>query len=152
MLKKITPFLMYHHSLDEVADFYSKIFPDFKVVSATKGPDGGMLIATFHFHGQEIRAYNGGSYFKFTEAASLMIDCETQDDVDFLWEKLSEGGAKSKCGWVTDKFGLSWQITPIALMNMVSDPDREKANRATQAMLKMDKIIIADLEKAFNGH
>lgn len=141
---------MYHHSLDEVGDFYASVFPDFKMTGTSKGPDGKIAMATFHLYSQEIRAYNGGDYFKFTEAASLMIDCETQEDVDFLWEKLSEGGAKSQCGWVKDKFGLSWQITPIVLMKMVSDPDREKANRATQAMLKMTKIIIADLEKAFN--
>jgi predicted 3-demethylubiquinone-9 3-methyltransferase (glyoxalase superfamily) len=151
MIKKVTPFLMYNNSLDEVLDFYGSIFKDFKIVSSSKGPDGKIMMASFQIHGQEMYAYNGGSYFKFTEAASLMISCETQDDIDYLWEKLSEGGAKSQCGWVKDKFGFSWQIIPIILMEMTADKDREKANRATQAMLKMSKIIIADLEKAFNA-
>ena len=150
MIKKVTPFLMYNHSLDEVLDLYGSVFKDFKIINSSKGGDGKIQMATFQIHGQEIRAYNGGQYFKFTEGFSLMIDCETQADVDYLWEKLSEGGKKSQCGWVEDKFGLSWQIIPTILMKMIGDKDREKANRATQAMLKMGKIEIAELEKAFN--
>jgi predicted 3-demethylubiquinone-9 3-methyltransferase (glyoxalase superfamily) len=149
MIKKVTPFLMYHDSMKEVIEFYSSIFKkDFKILSSSNGPESDM--ATFEIHGQIIHAYNGGKYFTFTESFSLMIDCETQDDVDYLWEKLSEGGAKSQCGWVKDKFGLSWQIIPAILMKMIGDKDRVKANRATQAMLKMSKIEIAELEKAFN--
>ncbi|HTH93007.1 MAG TPA: VOC family protein [Candidatus Paceibacterota bacterium] len=150
MIKKVTPFLMYDHDLGEVLEFYGSVFKELKVISAPKGPDGKVGMATFELYGQEIRAFNGGPYFKFTEAASLFIDCETQEDVDYLWEKLSEGGAESQCGWVKDKFGVSWQIIPVRLMEMIQDPDRAKADRATQAMLKMGKIIIADLEKAFN--
>jgi predicted 3-demethylubiquinone-9 3-methyltransferase (glyoxalase superfamily) len=144
MIKKVIPFLMYHDIVKEVTDFYSSIFKDFKINYS----DG--TVASFQIHGQEINAYNGGSYFTFTEGFSLMIECETQDDVDFLWEKLSEGGAKSQCGWLKDKFGLSWQITPTILLKMIGDKDRVKANRATQAMLKMSKIIISELETAFN--
>ena len=150
MIKKVTPFLMYHDDLSEVLDLYSSVFKDFKIVQSSKTPEGKINMATFEIHGQEIRAYNGGSYFTFTEGASLMIDCETQEDVDYLWEKLSEGGEKSQCGWVKDKFGFSWQIIPTILMKMVGDPDRAKANRATQAMLKMTKIEIYKLEEAFN--
>jgi predicted 3-demethylubiquinone-9 3-methyltransferase (glyoxalase superfamily) len=150
MIKKVTPFLMYSHSLEEVLDFYGSIFKDFKIVHSSKGQDGKIEMATFRIHGQEIHAFNGGPHFKFTEGASLLIDCETQADVDYLWEALSEGGRKSQCGWLQDKFGLFWQVIPTILMKMIQDKDREKANRATQAMLKMSKIEIAELEKAYN--
>ncbi|MDB5194509.1 MAG: hypothetical protein JWN50_523 [Parcubacteria group bacterium] len=149
MIKKVTPFLMYNHDLDEVLELYGSIFKDFTIIHSSRNADGKIHSATFVIHEQVINAFNGGPHFKFTEAASLMVDCETQEDVDYLWEKLSEGGAKSQCGWVRDRFGLSWQIIPSVLMEMVGDPDREKANRATQAMLKMTKIDISELEKAY---
>lgn len=150
MIKKVTPFLMYNHSLEEVLDFYGSVFKDFKIVHSSKNADGKIHMATFQIHGQDIYAFNGGPHFKFTEGVSLFVDCETQADVDYLWERLSEGGAKSQCGWLEDKFGLSWQIIPTVLMKMVGDPDPEKANRATQAMLKMSKIEISELERAYN--
>lgn len=149
MIKKVTPFLMYHDNVSKVFEFYSSIFKkDFKIIGSSNAPASDM--GTFEIHGQIIHAYNGGEYFTFTEGFSLMIECETQDDIDYYWEKLSEGGAKSQCGWVKDKFGLSWQITPTILLKMISDKDKEKANRATQAMLKMSKIVISELEDAYN--
>jgi predicted 3-demethylubiquinone-9 3-methyltransferase (glyoxalase superfamily) len=109
-------------------------------------------VGTIEIEGQIIHTYNGGSYFKFSEASSFMVSCSSQEEVDYYWEKLtSGGGAESMCGWLTDKFGVSWQITPTRLLEIVTDPDREKANRGIQAMLQMKKIIIADLEKAFEG-
>jgi len=109
------------------------------------------MVAKFQLEGQEFMALNGGPHFKFTEAISLVTNCETQEEVDILWEKLSEGGEKSRCGWLKDKYGLSWQITPIALGQMMADKDPEKTKRVMQAMLKMDKIDIEVLKDAYDG-
>jgi predicted 3-demethylubiquinone-9 3-methyltransferase (glyoxalase superfamily) len=109
------------------------------------------MVAKFQLDGQEFTALNGGPQFKFTEAISFAVNCKTQEEVDHFWEKLSEGGKESRCGWLKDKYGLSWQIIPAALGKLMSDPDPEKSKRVMMAMLKMDKIIIADLQKAYDG-
>jgi len=146
VLQKITPFLWFDNHAEEAAKFYCSIFKNSKVTHSNP------MSATFELEGQNFIALNGGPQFKFTEAVSFYIDCETQEEVDYFWNKLSSGdGRESMCGWLKDKFGLSWQVIPGVLPKLLSDPDREKANRAMQAMLKMKKIVIADLQKAFDG-
>ncbi len=140
---------MYDHDLNEVMDFYASVFSDFKLIHSMNGPEGNGMVATFEIKGQQVYCYNGGPHFKFSDAASLFIDCETQEDVDYLWEKLSEGGAKSECGWLIDKFGVRWQVIPSILMELQKDPNPAKAHAVVQAMLKMSKIVIADLEAAY---
>jgi len=139
-MKKVTPFLMFEKNAEEAMKFYISVFKNAKITSP----------GSFEIDGQEFLVYNGGPYFKFSEGISLYINCETQNEVDELWEKLSAGGEKSMCGWVKDKYGVSWQVIPTALMNMLSDPDPEKSKRVMNAMLKMNKIIIKDLETAYN--
>ena len=139
-MKKVTPFLMFEKNAEEAMKFYISIFKNAKITSP----------GSFEIDGQEFLVYNGGSYFKFSEAISLYINCETQNEVDEFWEKLSAGGEKSMCGWVKDKYGVSWQVIPTALMKMLNDPDPEKSKRVMNAMLKMNKIIIKDLETAYN--
>jgi predicted 3-demethylubiquinone-9 3-methyltransferase (glyoxalase superfamily) len=139
-MKKVTPFLMFDNNAEEAMNFYVSIFKNSKII------DQG----TFQIDGQEFLVFNGGPYFKFTEGISLFINCETQQEVDELWEKLSAGGEKSKCGWLKDKFGLSWQVVPSILVKMLNDPDPLKSERVMNAMLQMNKIIIKDLEKAYN--
>ena len=154
--QKIKPFLWFDDKAEEAINFYVSIFKNSKMVSATRygeagpGPKGTVMSATFQLEGQEFYALNGGPHFKFTEAISLFVDCETQQEVDELWEKLSAGGAKSRCGWLKDKYGLSWQIIPSVLGEMLQDKDREKSNRVMQAMLKMDKIDIKKLKQAYD--
>jgi predicted 3-demethylubiquinone-9 3-methyltransferase (glyoxalase superfamily) len=153
--QKITPFLWFDANAEEAMNHYVSIFKNSKVIDVTRygdagpGPKGTVMSATFQLEGQRFMALNGGPHFKFTEAISLFVSCETQEEVDDLWSRLSAGGAESRCGWLKDKFGLSWQIIPTALGRMLGDKDRDKANRAMQAMLKMSKIDIAGLEKAF---
>jgi predicted 3-demethylubiquinone-9 3-methyltransferase (glyoxalase superfamily) len=155
--RKITPFLWFDGKAEEPANFYVSIFKNSKVVGVTHCGDVGpgtkasVMSATFQLEGQEFIALNGGPQFKFTEASSLFVSCETQEEVDELWEKLAAGGEKQRCGWLKDKFGLSWQVVPTALGRYLSDPDRKKADRVVQAMMKMRKIVIADLDKAYNG-
>jgi predicted 3-demethylubiquinone-9 3-methyltransferase (glyoxalase superfamily) len=139
-MKKITPFLMFDNNADEAMEFYVSIFKNSKII------DHG----TFEIDGQEFLVFNGGPYFKFSEGISLFINCDTQQEVDELWEKLSVGGGKSQCGWVKDKFGVSWQVVPSVLRKMLNDPDPVKSKRVMDAMLRMNKIIIKDLEKAYN--
>jgi predicted 3-demethylubiquinone-9 3-methyltransferase (glyoxalase superfamily) len=139
-MKKVTPFLMFDNNAEEAMKFYVSIFKNSKIV------DRG----TFEIDGQQFLVYNGGPYFKFSEGISLFINCDTQQEVDELWEKLSADGAKSQCGWVKDKFGVSWQVVPSVLMKLLNDPDPAKSKRVMDAMLKMNKIIIKDLEKAYN--
>ena len=139
-MKKVTPFLMFDNNADEAMDFYVSIFKNSKII------DQG----TFEIDGQEFLVFNGGPYFKFSEGISLFINCDTQQEVDELWEKLSVGGGKSQCGWVKDKFGVSWQVVPSVLRKMLNDPDPVKSKRVMDAMLRMNKIIIKDLEKAYN--
>jgi predicted 3-demethylubiquinone-9 3-methyltransferase (glyoxalase superfamily) len=145
-MQKITPFLWFNNQAQEAADFYCSIFNDSKVISANP------MMVTFQIEGQKFYALNGGPMFKFTEAISLYVNCETQEEVDTLWGKLiSDGGQESQCGWLKDKYGLSWQIIPKALQTLMSDPDPVKSQNVLQAMLKMKKIIIKDLETAHSG-
>ena len=150
-MHKITPFLWFDGQAEEAMNFYVSIFKNSKIGRVTPGPKGTVMSATFQLDGQEFMALNAGPQFKFTEAISFYVNCETQEEVDELWEKLSAGGEKSRCGWLKDKFGLSWQIIPSALGQMLQDKDREKSKRVMQAMLQMDKIEIAKLKQAYDN-
>ncbi|MBK8464620.1 MAG: VOC family protein [Chloracidobacterium sp.] len=152
-MQKITTFLMYNDQAGEAMNFYVSIFKDAKIVSTMPGPDGKVMGGSFEIEGQRFNCYNAGPHpnFVFSQAISLMIYVESQDEIDHFYEKLSEGGEQQPCGWVVDKFGVSWQVTPPLLMTLLSDPDREKADRVMQAMFKMKKIVIADLEAAAAG-
>jgi predicted 3-demethylubiquinone-9 3-methyltransferase (glyoxalase superfamily) len=152
-MKKITPFLWFNTQAEEAMNFYVSIFKNSKVGSIQRaGPDGPVMSVTFQLEGQEFMALNAGPQFKFNEAISFFVDCKTQEEVDELWAKLTaDGGEESMCGWLKDKYGLSWQIIPSALGEMLGDKDPERANRVMQAMLKMHKIIIADLKKAYDA-
>jgi predicted 3-demethylubiquinone-9 3-methyltransferase (glyoxalase superfamily) len=157
-MQKITPFLWFDNQAEEAMNFYVSIFKNSKVGTISRygdagpGPKGSVMVASFELDGAKFTALNGGPHFKFTEAISLYVDCETQDEVDYFWGKLTaDGGAPSQCGWLKDKFGLSWQIVPAALPRLLSDPDRSKANRVMQAMLQMQKIDVAKLEAAAKG-
>ena len=153
----ITPFLWFDNNLEEAVNYYTSIFEGSTITSMNRsgeagpGPKGSLFSATFELAGQKFYGLNGGPMFKFTEAISLFISCETQDEVDELWEKLSEGGEKSRCGWLKDKFGLSWQVVPNKLGELMYSKDSQKAGKVMQAMMKMDKIIIKDLEEAYNS-
>jgi predicted 3-demethylubiquinone-9 3-methyltransferase (glyoxalase superfamily) len=143
----ITPFLWFDHQAEEAMNFYLSIFKDGKVHNITRR-DGKVFTVTFEIQGQKIMALNAGPLFKFNEAISLFVSCDTQQEVDEYWEKLSAGAEQSRCGWVKDKYGLWWQIIPTALGQLMSDPDPKKSQAVMQAMLKMSKIIIADLQRA----
>jgi predicted 3-demethylubiquinone-9 3-methyltransferase (glyoxalase superfamily) len=151
-MQKITPFLWFNDNAEEAMNFYVSIFKNSKVGTVSRygdagpGPKGTVMSATFQLEGQEFMALNGGPLFSFTPAISLFVNCETQGEVDELWEKLSAGGKKDRCGWLQDKFGLSWQIIPSALRRLLSDSARSQ--RVMQAMLQMDKIDIKQLEAA----
>jgi predicted 3-demethylubiquinone-9 3-methyltransferase (glyoxalase superfamily) len=154
-MQKITPFLWFNDQAEEAMKFYTSIFKNSKIASVTRygeagpGPRGTVMMGTFQLEGQDFMALNGGPLFTFTEAISFFVDCKTQEEVDELWEKLSAGGKTSQCGWLKDKYGLSWQIIPSALRELMSDPDPEKSKRVMQAMLKMTKIDIAGLKQAY---
>jgi len=154
-MKKITPFLWFDGKAEEAMNFYVAIFKNSKILSVTRygetgpGPKGTVMTAKFELDGQEFIALNGGPLFTFTEAISFVVNCETQQEVDELWEKLSEGGQKSRCGWLKDKYGLSWQVVSIVLVEMLQDKDPKKLNRVMQAMLQMDKIDIETLRRAY---
>lgn len=150
-MQKIIPFLWFDSNAEEAINFYVSIFKNSKLLSKTPGPDGKVLAATFQLEGQTFYALNGGPRFKFTEAISLFVNCETQEEVDELWEKLSAGGEESMCGWLKDKYGLSWQIIPTALGELMGDKDPVKAGRVMQAMLQMNKIDIQKLRQAYEG-
>jgi predicted 3-demethylubiquinone-9 3-methyltransferase (glyoxalase superfamily) len=156
-MQKITPFLWFDNNAEEAVNFYVSHFENSKVLSVTRygdagpGPAGTILTIAFQLQGQEFIALNGGSQFKFTEAVSFSVNCDTQKEVDEYWEALSEGGEKGRCGWLKDKYGLSWQINPRVLGEMLQVKDPEKAKRVMEAMLQMDKIDIRKLEKAYAG-
>ncbi len=156
-MHKITPFLWFNDQAEEAMNFYVSIFKNSKVGTVTRygdagpGRKGSVMTATFQLDGQDFYALNGGPQFPFTEAISFFVNCETQQEVDELWEKLSAGGEKSRCGWLKDKYGLSWQIIPSALTTMLKDKDPQKAKRVMQAMLQMDKIDIARLKQVYDG-
>ena len=150
-MQKITPFLWFDNQAEEAMNFYISIFKNSRVLGVTPGPNGIAQSVTFELEGQEFMGLNAGPQFKFTEAISFFVDCKTQEEVDELWNKLTaDGGEESMCGWLKDKYGLSWQIIPSALMELMGDKDPEKAQRVVQAMLKMNKIIIADLKQAYD--
>jgi predicted 3-demethylubiquinone-9 3-methyltransferase (glyoxalase superfamily) len=148
-MQKITPFLWYDGKAEEAANFYIGIFKNSRILGAMPGPNGTVGGVTFQLDGQEFKAFNGGPQFKFNEAISLFVSCENQQEVDELWEKLSAGGKEIQCGWLKDKYGVAWQIIPAELMKMFNDPDRAKAQRAINAMLKMTKIDVQALRQAF---
>ena len=155
-MQKITPFLWFENQAEEAMNFYVSIFKNSKrgrisrYGEAGPGPKGTVMVATFQLEGQEFIALNGGPHFKFTEAISLVVSCETQDEVDAFWEKLSEGGAKGQCGWLKDKYGLSWQIVPTVLGELMSGPDPEKSKKVMTAMLQMKKLDISGLKRAYD--
>jgi predicted 3-demethylubiquinone-9 3-methyltransferase (glyoxalase superfamily) len=154
-MQKVTTFLMFDNQAEEAVKFYVSIFRNSKMVSMSRYGEGGpmpagtVMGASFLLNGQEFMAYNGGPHFTFSEGISLYVNCETQEEVDRLWEKLSDGGEKGQCGWLKDKFGVSWQIIPTALGEMLGDPDPQKSQRVMQAMLQMTKIDIAALRRAY---
>ena len=156
-MQKVTTFLTFDDQAEEAVRFYTSIFPDSRIVSerrygpAGPGREGSLMTASFELAGQEFMALNGGSSFSFSQGISLFVDCEDQAEVDELWEKLSAGGEPNVCGWLTDKFGLSWQIIPRRLGELLDDDDPERANRVMEAMLGMDKIDIEGLEAAYEG-
>jgi len=154
-MQKITPFLWFDGKAEEAMNFYVSVFKNSKVVRVSRygeagpGPKGTVMSATFELDGQQFYALNGGPQFTFTPAISLFVNCETQQEVDELWDKLSEGGKKERCGWLKDKYGLSWQIIPSALGKLLGDRDPAKANLVMMAMLQMDKIDIQRLQQAY---
>jgi predicted 3-demethylubiquinone-9 3-methyltransferase (glyoxalase superfamily) len=153
-MEKITPFLWFDGKAEEAMNFYISIFKNSKMVSVTRfgeagpGPKGTVMTATFQLDAQQFVAINGGPQFTFTPAISFFVNCETQQEVDDLWDKLSEGGEKGRCGWLKDKYGLSWQIVPSALGKMLHDKDAEKSKRVVKAMLQMTKIDVKGLQQA----
>jgi predicted 3-demethylubiquinone-9 3-methyltransferase (glyoxalase superfamily) len=151
-MKRITPFLWFDNQAEEAINFYVSVFPNSRIVSVNRTGDGGpVMSATFELEGQEFMALNGGPLYSFTEAISLFVSCENQPEVDELWAKLTDGGQPSRCGWLKDKYGLSWQIIPTALGELMGDKDPEKARRVLEAMLKMDKIDVKALQAAYDG-
>ena len=156
-MQKVTPFLWFDGKAEEAANFYVSVFKNSKIGKLNRygdhgpGPKGTVMIATFQIDGQEFIALNGGPQFTFSPAISFVVNCETQEEVDGLWEKLSAGGMKRQCGWLQDKFVVLWQIVPTALPKLMSDPDREKTSRVMQALMQMDKIDIQRLQQAFEG-
>lgn len=157
-MQKITPFLWFNDNGEEAMNFYVSVFKNAKVEGVSRygeagpGPVGTVMVATFQLEGQKFMALNGGPAFPFTPAISLVVDCETQEEVDELWAKLvADGGQEQECGWLTDKFGLSWQIVPRILSELMMDPDPEKATRVMQAMLQMKKIDMEALKRAYEG-
>lgn len=154
-MQKITPFLWFDNRAEEAMNFYISIFKNSKVLTVTRygdagpGPKGTVMTASFLLDGQEFVALNGGPEYKFTPAISFVVNCESQEEVDDLWEKLSAGGREDQCAWLQDKFGLSWQIVPTVLVKLLSDPDPIKAQRVMAAMMKMKKIDIAALKRAY---
>jgi predicted 3-demethylubiquinone-9 3-methyltransferase (glyoxalase superfamily) len=151
-MSKITPFLWYDGKAEEAMNFYVSIFRNSKVVNVMRqGPTGPVISCTFELEGQRFMALNGGPKYAFTPAISLFVNVETQGEVDELWNKLSAGGQEDHCGWLRDRYGLSWQIIPSILGKLLGDKDPQRANRAVQAMLQMDKIDIAKLQRAADG-
>ena len=154
-MQKITPFMWFDDQAEAAMNFYVSIFKSSKIVSISRygeagpGPKGTVMAGTFQLDGQEFMALNGGPHFTFSPAISFFVNCETQTEVDELWEKLSEGGETQRCGWLKDKYGLSWQIIPSVLGELLNDPDPVKSQRVMQAMLQMSKIDINGLKKAY---
>ena len=161
-LQRITPFLWFDHQAEEAAKFYVSIFKDSRITSVARyddaaakaagRPKGSVTTVAFELDGQELTALNGGPVFKFTEAISLVVNCQTQEEVDHFWSKLSAGGQEVQCGWLKDRFGVSWQVVPTALFEMMSGADKEKSGRAMKAMLQMKKLDLTALRRAYEGN
>ena len=150
-MQKITPFLWFDNNLGEAIEFYTSIFKDAKIINTVPGPDGNVFTATFQLEGQQFMGLNGGPKFQFTEAISLFVSCNTQDEVDEFWNKLSDGGEIQMCGWLKDKFGLSWQIIPKQLGELLWAKDQKKSQAVMSAMLQMKKIEVAKLQEAYDN-
>jgi len=156
-MQKITPFLWFDNQAEEAVKFYTSIFKNSKIGEVTRygesgpGPKGSVMTASFQLEGQEFTALNGGPVFQFTEAVSFVVHCQSQTEVDYYWERLSAGGKEQRGGWLKDKFGLSWQIVPTAMIEMLKDKDAARSQRVMAAMIKMIKIDIATLKKAYDG-
>jgi predicted 3-demethylubiquinone-9 3-methyltransferase (glyoxalase superfamily) len=157
-MQKITPFLWFNENAEEAINFYTSIFKDSKMGKVTRngdngpGPKGSVLVANFTIEGQEFIALNGGPRFQFTEAVSFVVNCKTQDEIDYYWDKLLQGGGKEQaCGWLKDKFGLSWQIVPEQMGQLMSGNDPQRSARVMQAMMKMIKLDLPTLQKAYDG-
>jgi predicted 3-demethylubiquinone-9 3-methyltransferase (glyoxalase superfamily) len=154
-MQKITPFLWFDKNLKEIVDFYMSVFPDAKVTSngaLSDTPSGNVEMATLEILGQKLSLMTAGPLFKFNEAISFVVNCDSQEEVDYYWEKLTaDGGSEGQCGWCKDKYGLSWQVVPTAMNKMMASGDKEKIGRVTQAFMKMKKFDIATLQKAFDG-
>jgi predicted 3-demethylubiquinone-9 3-methyltransferase (glyoxalase superfamily) len=154
-MQKIVTFLWFDDKAEEATNFYVSLFQNSKIIGvhrygdAGPGPQGSVMMMNFQLEGQEFMALNGGPHFQFTPAISLFVNCETQEEVDALWDRLSKGGRKDRCGWLQDRYGLSWQIIPTALSKLMSDPDRDKSARVMKAMLQMDKIDVKKLQEAY---
>ena len=158
VIQRITPFLWFDDQAEEAVEFYTRVFRNSKITQISrygeagrefhKKPPGSVMVVAFELDGQSFSALNGGPMFKFTEAVSFVVNCETQKEVDYFWEKLSAGGEESRCGWLKDKFGLSWQVVPTVLTELLQDKDAAKSQRVMKAMLQMGKIDIAALKQA----
>ncbi len=157
MAQSITPFLWFDSQAEEATNYYLSVFADSELLNIVRygeagpGAPGTVMTTEFRLNDQTFVALNGGPHYQFSPATSFVINCDTQEEVDHYWEKLSEGGEPNQCGWTTDKFGVTWQIVPRILLELMADPDREKANRVTQAMLQMTKIEIPLLQAAYTG-
>jgi len=157
MTQQITPFLWFDDNADEAVNFYLSIFKDSRLLDATRygeagpGPKGTIMTATFELNGQQFIALNGGPRYKFTEAVSFVVKCETQEEIDYYWDKLLDGGEPQRCGWLKDRFGLSWQIVPAQLSELFGGNDSQRAGRVMQAMMQMVKFDIAKLKQAYDG-
>jgi predicted 3-demethylubiquinone-9 3-methyltransferase (glyoxalase superfamily) len=156
-MRRITPFLWFDHQAEEAANLYVSVFPGSRIVSVSRygeagpGPKGSVMTVAFELDGQSFTALNGGPLFQFTEAISFLVDCKTQEEVDWYWGKLSDGGREGQCGWLKDRFGLSWQIIPSTLGEMLTVPDPGKARKVMEAMLRMKRIDVAELRKAYQS-
>lgn len=151
-MQKITPYLWFNDKAEEAANFYCSVFRNSKVGSVSRqGPGGPVMMVTFELDGQKFYALNGGPMFQFSEAVSFLINCDTQAEVDDFWTKLSAGGSEGRCGWLKDKYGLSWQVVPAILGQLMGDKDPAKAGRVVQAMMQMNKMDIAKLQQAYDA-
>lgn len=153
-MQGITPFLWFESQAEEAANYYVSLFPDARILSISRlegGPTGSVVSASFEIQGQKFIALNGSPMYTFSPAISFLVSCDTQQEIDRLWEKLSEGGEQQMCGWLTDRFGVTWQIVPGVLSQLLGGPDPEASKRATEAMLLMRKLDIAALQRAYDG-
>lgn len=150
-MQKITPFLWFNDDAQEAMNFYTSVFPNSRVKNSRPGPNGSVMTATIELEGQDLMLLNGGPHYKLTPAVSLFVKCKDQEEVDYYWTRLAAGGREDRCGWLQDRFGLSWQIIPDALGELLGDKDPQKAGRAMQAMLQMKKIDVAELRRAADG-